>query len=68
MLRDRNNLFVEIVVAALAYLYWKLEFISTRETRNLEKNLVVNFAFFVWVFQQIIRAFFKPAFLRWTQN
>lgn len=37
MLRDRNNLFVEIVVVALAYLYWKLEFISTRETRNLEK-------------------------------
>lgn len=37
MLRDRNNLFVEIIVAALAYLYWKLEFISTREIRNLEK-------------------------------
>lgn len=37
MLRDRNNLFVEIVAAALAYLYWKLEFISTREIRNLEK-------------------------------
>lgn len=37
MLRDRNNLFVKIVVAALAYLYCKLEFISTREIRNLEK-------------------------------
>lgn len=34
MLRDRNNLFV---AAALAYLYWKLEFISTREIRNLGK-------------------------------